>query len=87
MNYKLSGLSSCLLLLLASSVPAVMLSSKAGLAATFDSSSYEDSLNHNATVNFAANLDEKLNLLVPSGENPNAIAKFVQETGPSFVQY
>jgi hypothetical protein len=87
MNHKLSGLSSYLLLLLASAVPGVMLSSNAGVAATLNSSSYEDSLNHSSSVNFSANLNEKLNILVPAGESGNAIiAQFVR-LGDPFVQY
>lgn len=88
MNHKLSGLSSYLLLLLASAVPGVMLSSNAGVAATLNSSSYEDSLNHSSSVNFSANLDEKLNILVPAGESGNAlIAQFVRFGDPTFVRY
>jgi hypothetical protein len=73
MKYKLSGLSS-LGLLIAITVPAVMLSSNAGVAANLNSSSEENALTHHSMVNFAPNLDEKLNLLVPSENNGKAIA-------------
>lgn len=88
MKNKLSSLSSSLLLLLASAVPAVILSGNAGVAATLNSTAYEDSVNQDSSVNFSPNLDEKLTVLFPDGESSNTLVSraFVRENGPSFVR-